>query len=420
MKHAYACGIDFGTTNSAIGIMGKGHETPCMIPIENDKITTPTALFFEDKKTQPLFGQRAVFHYINGTDGRFIRSIKRILGTELMDKFTLINEKPKKFDDLIRLFLGHLKTKAEQQIGEEITAAVIGRPVHFQDDDLAADDNAQNRLEMLAKNVGFKEVSFQYESIAAAFSHELLLQDEKLALVVDLGGGTSDFTIIRLGPKQAQKQNRKEDILSTSGIRIGGNDFDKALSLTTFMPEFGKGTSYGEKSLTCPAFLFSELSEWSKINFTYTQKNIQMVENIFNQSHAPDKIQRLLNLLEFEEAHRLLEVVERTKIDLTSNTQSKPIFESFKENIAFSANKKAFENSIADDVYKIEKSMKECLKQAKITPKDIDLVILTGGSCEIPFVQNTFKRVFPAAQFSEKEKMLSVGVGLTWAAKSYI
>ncbi len=405
------CGIDFGTTNSTIGVIKENR--PQMIKIEDNKITIPTALFFEEKKNHPLFGQAAINRYIQGDEGRFIRSIKRILGTDLMEKFTTINGKGRRFDELILLFLAHLKNNAEKISETTISSAVIGRPVHFQNDDPKADQAAEDKLRSIAQKVGFKNIIFQYEPIAAAFSHERFIQDEKLALVVDLGGGTSDFTIIRLGADYAKKTDRKDDILATSGVRIGGNDFDKALSMKSFMPQFGKGSTYGDKKLQCPLYLFSELSEWSKINFAYTPQNHNTVQNILYTAHEPEKIERLLDLLDFQEAHRLLQVVEDTKIDLTQQEIVSTYFSALSEKIYFDADKKSFEEVIKSDVDKIEKSMKECLELANLKADDINLVILTGGSCEIPYVAQTFKNLFPQAVFSEKEKLLSVGYGLT-------
>ncbi len=412
MTH-FSCGIDFGTTNSTIGILKNNQ--PQMVQLENDSVSMPTALFFEDKKKKPLYGKHAVDCYVNGTDGRFIRSIKRILGSDLMDKFTVINGKGVRFDDLIGLFLSRLKQTAESQIDSTIDTAVIGRPVHFQDNDVQADQKAEDRLKSIAQKIGFKHVSFQYEPIAAAFAHEQLLTSEKLALVVDIGGGTSDFTIIRIGPNLSQKVNRADDILATTGVRIGGNDLDKALNLNFFMPSFGKGSMYGAKSLICPNYLFADLSEWSLINFCYTPQNIQRVEDILLTAHEPIKIQRLLDLLEFQEAHRLLKLAEDAKIDLTKNHTTQQRFDNFNSVILFDVSQNDFEKVIAYDVEKIERCMKECLTQAHLSADKIDLLILTGGSCEVPYVQKAFRRLFPTAQFSDKEKMLSVGYGLTYA-----
>lgn len=409
------CGIDFGTTNSTIGVVVDN--CPVMIQLEKDKPFIPTALFFEEKNDFPLFGQEAIDKYINGEDGRFIRSIKRILGADLMEKFTAINGRGRRFDELIALFLKHLKSKAEYDCQCEISSAVIGRPVHFQDNDDLADVSAENKLHQIAEKIGFKNIVFQYEPIAAAFSHEKDLTDEKLALVVDLGGGTSDFTIIRIGPKLAVKTQRKDDILATSGVRIGGNDFDKALSLESFMPEFGRGTTYGMKKLQCPMYLFSDLSEWSRINFAYTQKNISVIQDVLYASNEPEKIKRLADLVEYQEAHRLLQVVENAKIALTKTNKIQTSFNAFKEIIPFYVDRKSFEEAIQENVSKIEKSMKECLHNADLSSDKIDLVILTGGSCEIPVIQQLFKHLFPEAIFSEKEKLLSVGFGLTEAAR---
>lgn len=409
----FSCGIDFGTTNSTIGVLLNNQ--PKMVQLETNSISMPTALFFEDKKKVPLYGKSAIEYYTNGADGRLIRSIKRILGSELMDKFTVINGKGVRFDELIGLFLYHLKEKAESQLDLDIDTAVIGRPVHFQDNDTQSDSKAEDKLKTIAQKIGFKHVSFQYEPIAAAFSHEQFLTSEKLALVVDIGGGTSDFTIIRIGPDLSRKVNRSDDILATTGVRIGGNDLDKALNFNFFMPSFGRGTTYGEKSLVCPNYLFSDLSEWSLINFCYTPQNIQRVENILLTAHEPIKVQRLLDLLEFQEAHRLLKLAEDAKIDLTKTHLTRQRFDNFNMVVRFEIDQNSFETAICHDVDKIEKCMQKCLTDAQITADKIDLLILTGGSCEVPYIQKTFRRLFPSAQFSDREKMLSVGYGLTYA-----
>ncbi len=406
-----ACGIDFGTTNSTIGVVYQNQ--PLMIRMEGEKTAIPTALFFEEKNPHPLFGQQAINRYISGDDGRFIRSIKRILGTDLMDKFTTINGKGRRFEELILLFLSHLKNKAQETTSSDLTSVVLGRPVHFQDNDEAADKKAEDKLKEIARKAGFKNVIFQYEPIAAAFSHEKRIQGEKLAIVIDLGGGTSDFTVIRLGSTHAGRADRKEDILSTTGLRVGGNDFDRVLSMDAFMPAFGKGTTYGKKHLPCPNHLFAELSEWSKINFAYTPHNKAIVQNILYEADDVEKIERLSDLMTFQEAHRLLQVVETAKIHLTNQPDVDAFFDAFRERISFKANRVFFEDAIKNDVQKIENSMKECLVLAGLNANDIHLVILTGGSCEIPFVARTFRNLFPNATFSEKEKLLSVGYGLT-------
>src|SRR5262249_20081848 len=154
--------------------------------------------------------------------------------------------------------------------GQEIAAVVHGRPVRFVDDDDAADAKAQQVLETIAKRVGFRDVAFVYEPIAAAHHYEQTVKDEELALIADIGGGTSDFSVIRYGRQQRGRADRSKDVLANAGVRVGGTDFDAALSLATVMPLLGLGTELIEKNLPMPNALYHELAAWPTINFVYT------------------------------------------------------------------------------------------------------------------------------------------------------
>lgn len=388
-----------------------------LMPLEKAYTTIPTALFFPKNNPHPMIGRHAIESYVNGAEGRFMRSIKRILGTDLMDKYTMVNGGALKFDDIIAMFLRHIKSVAEHQVGDEISSVVLGRPVHYQDNDASADSAAESKMRAIAQSVGFRDIVFQFEPIAGAFAHEQNLTTDKMALVVDLGGGTSDFTIIRIGPSYRNKMDRAADVLATGGIRIGGNDFDRNLSLASFMPAFGRGTTYGAKKLPVPAFIFSDLSEWSKINFTYTQKNIHMVMDVLRTSHDELRVKRLLSLLELQEAHRLLQVVEEAKIQLTSALETAPKFAELGEVLTFPTSAELFEAATQGEVDKITQAITDTLKLAGVQAAQIDMLILTGGTCEIPLVQRTVRKMFPDAMISDTAKMDSVGLGLTHMAR---
>lgn len=240
-----SCGIDFGTSNSSVALAKQGKIN--LVPVEQNHITIPSALFFERKGNVPHFGREAVDLFFSRKDGRFMRSLKRVLGTSLMKQGTSVNGKPMRFERIIGPFLQNLKDKADAFAGEELNHVVMGRPVHFIDNDPEGNNRAQNELKSIAEQVGFKYVEFQFEPIAAAFAHEIKIEGEKLAIVADLGGGTSDFTVIRLSNKFVGKADRASDILANTGVRVGGNDFDKDLSLAAVMPEIGYQTTYGER-----------------------------------------------------------------------------------------------------------------------------------------------------------------------------
>jgi len=171
-----------------------------------------------------------------------MRSLKSLLGTSLMDDFTEVMGRALPFRELLALFIGELKARAEQAAGQPFDSAVLGRPVYFVDDDPVADRLAQDTLAGIARATGLKHIEFQYEPIAAAFDYESQIRREELVLVVDIGGGTSDFALVRLGPQRAARPDRKDDILASGGVHIGGTDFDKHLSLAGVMPLLGLGS----------------------------------------------------------------------------------------------------------------------------------------------------------------------------------
>ena len=294
-----SCGIDFGTTNSAISVAIPG-EKPVLVPFKNGKNTMPTAIFYPaERGAEPLFGEDAIKAYIAGEKGRFMRSMKRVLGSNLMHTGTHINGSVMRFEQILGQFIDNLKKYAETFTGEKIENIIMGRPVHFRDGDNLGNQRAEDELRQIASSIGFKNIGFQFEPIAAAYAHEDKLQSEKLACVVDIGGGTLDFTIIKIGPKLKNKLNRTDDILSSTGVRIGGNDFDKDLSLKCFMPEFGFGTLGGGKSkydkilplATSPYFT---LSEWSSVNSMYVPKEINFAKKMLYNAQEPQKVKRLV------------------------------------------------------------------------------------------------------------------------------
>lgn len=413
---AISAGIDFGTTNSTIAVAGR-KDYPELVRLSNHKVTIPSTIFYPIDQPQALFGEEADSAYLIGQEGRFMRSLKRVLGTDLMSAGTTINGKTRKFENILSQFIGNLKTQAENFAGTSITKVVMGRPVHFRDNDASGDLKAENELRNIAQSVGFTEIYFQYEPIAAAFAHENKLTSEVLACVVDIGGGTSDFTIIRLGPNLANKKERADDILASTGVRIGGNDFDKDLSLKCFMPAFGYQSTYGEKNLFVPSSQYFELAEWSKVNTAYNYKNLKIINEVLACAHQPDLYSRLKDILLKETGHKILHEVEQAKINLTSEDEiiAKLAYISGEPEIL--AKKTDFEQSIHGDVYKISASLALCLQNAGVKAEEIGLVVLTGGSTEIPLVAKTMHQLFPQATFSAENKLASVGLGLAFDSR---
>lgn len=415
---SYVAGIDFGTSNSSAAITNGN--TPRMVDVENGRNTIPTALYFPEKSSEVFYGRTAQQKYVDSeTGGRFMRSMKRILGTPLMDSSTQINGHMVKFDDIIGAFVSYMKQKIDASANENVESVVMGRPVHFRDNDPAADDKAQQELERIARKAGFKNVCFQYEPIAAAFAHEQKINSEKLACVIDIGGGTSDFTVIRLSPENRNKADRTKDVLANTGVRIGGNDFDKNLSLNAFMPVLGMGTDYKVygKVLSIPNSIYINLSTWNQVNDVYNYKTLNLVKGYQTWALEPEKLARLYQVVQNRLGHINLNYVEKAKIALSKDLSVENVLDFLSDKPSVQITREEFNNSISNDVEKIEKFLSECILQAGVKNEDIDLVILTGGSTEVPRVSEIATKFFPNAEVSAGDKLSSVGMGLAYDAR---
>lgn len=410
------CGIDFGTSNSAIAIARDGQVM--LAPVEGDATTLPSAMFFP-RNSKPLYGRIAQQTFFDGHEGRFMRSLKRMLGTELMNWGTMVNDRPRRFDDLIGGFIAHLKAAGEAASGEPLDTVVIGRPVHFVDGDAGADYAAQEQLTRIAQAAGFKQIGFQYEPIAAAFAHEQKLATEKLALVADIGGGTSDFTVIRIGGNHAGKNDRSDDILGNSGIRTGGNDFDKSLSLAQFMPALGYGGSYGTRNLHFPRAPFHDLSEWSKVNFVYAPKTVAELRDASKEAHDRAAAARLMHVLEDELGHRLLASVEDSKIALSSAPNTRADLEFIAADFGIDVTHDHFIGAVDTHIDDITTSLRECLAHAGVSADQIELCVLTGGPTAMPSLAQAVINQLPQAHISDDNKLSSVATGLGHAAERF-
>ena len=192
------CGLDFGTSNSTIGIVK--NNVSQLVPLEADRFIMRSAIFCDAEQKRWVFGQEGINHYLEGGPGRLMMALKSVLGSSLMNDKTFIFNEFVSFSQILGHFIKHLKMKAENAAGQELTQVVLGRPVRFHDTDIKQDKLAQDTMESIARSLGFKDVSFQYEPIAAAMTYETTIKKEQLALIVDMGGGTSDFTdVVTLG-----------------------------------------------------------------------------------------------------------------------------------------------------------------------------------------------------------------------------
>ena len=411
-----ACGLDFGTSNSAIGLMRRGE--PTLAPVEGDETLIPSAVFFDyETKGRVLFGADAIDTYVGHHDGRLMRALKSILGSPLIDEKTALGSRMVALTEVVEIFVRHLKAKAEAFAGEEITSVVHGRPVCFVENDDAADAKAERVLAGIANRVGFREVAFVYEPIAAAYNYEETATQEEVVLIADIGGGTSDFTVIRIGPERRALPDRSRDILANGGVRIGGTDFDSLLSLNTVMPLLGLGTSLIEKNLPMPNSLYFELATWPTINFTYTFQNERMLLELIAGSREPEKIARLLKVIRARLGHRIAFAVENTKIELSESSDAIVALNFIEGELAARATRERFDRAIASRTERLHTTAAKCINDAGLRRDAIQTIFFTGGSSRVPAVRDAIARAAPSARIATGSDFLSVALGLTREAQ---
>jgi hypothetical chaperone protein len=405
-----ACGIDFGTSNSSVALCDdKGAR---LLPLQDGATAIPTALFFSFDDNSTTFGREAMQRYIDRDEGRLLRSIKSLLGTELYEEETQIKNRRYSFSEIIAAFLVFLRKRATAELGRAPTEVVIGRPAFFVDDNPVADAKAQKQLAAAAKSAGFKTVEFQFEPIAAALHYEQSVKAEEIALVADIGGGTSDFSVVRVSPERAKQVDRRSDILAYNGVHIGGTDFDRALSMATLMPFFGLHSKLTMKGLEAPSWYFSDLATWHRVNMLYDNKVFTQIRTVLRDSAEPEKIERLLRVLDLRMGHALLARIERAKIDLSGQTSATVPLADIAAGLALKVQRGQFETAITDGLEQIEGRVRAIIGLAGIKATDVRTVFLTGGTSGVPAVRAAITRAVPSATLVAGDAFGSVAAGL--------
>jgi hypothetical chaperone protein len=406
---ANACGVDFGTSNSTVGWIRPGQ--PSLLALEDGKATLPSVVFFNADDEQVRYGRAALADYLEGYEGRLMRSLKSLLGTSLMDGQTEVAGRALPFRQLLSHFIGELRRRAQQQAGREFTSAVLGRPVFFVDDDPQADRLAEDTLAEIARAAGFREIGFQYEPIAAAFDYESRIEREELVLIADIGGGTSDFSLVRLGPQRSKRAERRDDILATGGVHIGGTDFDKYLSLASVMPLLGHGSAL-LSGAPVPSSYYFNLATWHTINQAYTRKSIAQLADLARDAAEPDKLARLRNLIDDRAGHWLAMQVEDAKIRLSADAIVELDLERLSPPERLQIGRAAFESAIAGLVDQVGATVQRLLGEAGVSAEQVDTVFFTGGSSGVAALRERIAAIVPDARRVEGDLFGSIGAGL--------
>jgi len=291
-----------------------------------------------------------------------------------------------------------------------LRAVVHGRPVHFVDNAEDADRKAEATLRAIAREIGFDEVTFQFEPIAAALDYERQISSEQVALIADIGGGTSDFSIVRLGPQRHGKVDRAEDILANDGVRIGGTDFDRELSLRVVMPLFGFGSAMKRAGLEVPSRYFHDLATWSNINRMYEPKVMAELRQVRQEALKPKLLDRLERVLTEQRGHTLAMEVEGAKIALSDHSEASIPLQWVAPGLSAGIGRA---DLVGHTRQRIAARIKLCLGQAELKAENIDAVFLTGGSVRLAHVREAITAAVPAARVVEGDTFGAVGKGLT-------
>jgi hypothetical chaperone protein len=406
---AIACGVDFGTSNSTVGWVRPGH--PVMLGLEEGKTTLPSVVFFNADDDEVTYGRAALADYLAGYEGRLMRSMKSLLGTSLIDGQTEVGGRALPFRMLLAQFIGELKKRSERAAGREFTSAVFGRPVYFIDDSKDNDKLAEDTLAEVARSVGFKDIAFQFEPIAAAFDYESQIDREELVLIADIGGGTSDFSLVRLSPERAKKAERRDDILANGGVHIGGTDFDKYLSLSSIMPLLGYGSRLRNNS-EVPSSYFFNLATWHTINQVYTKKMWTQLSDLIRDSAEQEKLGRLQRLIDERAGHWLAMKAEEGKIALSADAVVQLELDRLAPPVTLELRRDLFDGAIDHLVGSVETTVQNLLRDAGVTPQDVDTVFFTGGSSGVRKLRERIGAVLPAARKVEGDLFGSIGAGL--------
>ncbi|KVD70159.1 heat-shock protein [Burkholderia sp. ABCPW 14] len=407
------CAIDFGTSNSAVALPRDGGAPGMRLaPVEGEHLTLPTAIFFNTDEGAREYGRSALASYVDGFDGRLMRSMKSILGSPLAETTTDLGDGSAiAYTDIIALFLMHLKQKAEACAGGAIGRAVLGRPVFFVDDDPRADRLAEQQLEAAAHAVGLTEVQFQYEPIAAAFDYESRQDAERLVLVADIGGGTSDFSLVRVGPERMRRLERKDDVLAHHGVHVAGTDYDRRVELSAVLSAFGY-RAFDPEGRELPNRVYFDLATWHLINTVYTPKRIGELKLMKHLYTDVRHFERLLRVVEQRLGHALAARAEEAKIGVSAGGETMIDLNDVEEDLQIAFDADQLIDASRDETARIVDAARETVRLAGIAPHDVDALYFTGGSTGLAFLSGALAATFQDAQPVYGDRLASVATGL--------
>jgi hypothetical chaperone protein len=423
-----AIGVDFGTTNSSIACVdNSGNVMLARFPYLGDLTDSYRSLLYLQRMKEggrnnlkSWSGPEGIEHYLSAdVKGRLIQSLKSFLtsrtlhGTEVFGRrYTL--------EDLIARILRDLREKAEHQFGIDIRSAVVGRPVHFAGAERDEDDRyAEGRLRLAFESAGYESVEFEMEPVAAAHYYESTLDHDELILIGDFGGGTSDFSLVHVGPTIRQRGRVAGDIIGNAGVGIAGDAFDAKIIRHLVSPALGAGSQLRslDKILTVPSWVYIKLERWHHLSLLRAKDVLDMLSGVHAQSLEPEKIGALIRFIKEDLGFHLHRAVQKIKSDLSNDPAAAFRFSDGFVDLAAVVERPSFEEWISEELEQIATCVDGLLGLSGVHPKDVDMVFLTGGSSFVPAVRKIFEERFGEKRIRGGNEFTSVARGLALKAR---
>jgi hypothetical chaperone protein len=433
-----AVGFDFGTTNSSVALIdGDAQVQLASFPsLGGETQSFRSVLYLEQaktaagagagpKRTHAFTGPAAIERYLQAEEkGRLIQSLKSHLSSRTLTGTEVFGRRYK-LEDLISRILTDLRKHASHQFDKPIRYAIVGRPVRFVGAETTEDDDfAVTRLREAFMLAGFEHVDFELEPVAAACAYESTLDHDELILIGDFGGGTSDFSLLRVGPEVRRRGRTPNDLLGNSGVGLAGDAFDARIVRKLVSPALGSNSearSLNKLLPAVPAWIYANLERWHYLSFLRTNNVREILKSARIRALEPEKIQALITLIDEDLGYQLHQAVQQVKFELSRSSTAE--FR-FREGLAshpsmdlrIPVTRAEFEKWIASDLEAIETSIDSLLKTSGIHPRAVDRVFLTGGSSFVPAVRRIFETRFGHHRIRAGNEFTSVAHGLALRA----
>ena len=425
-----AVGIDFGTTNSSVAMV-RGDAQVDLVRFaarDGETLSSRSVLYLEKikdaggvRRTHSWTGPSAIEHYLDAEEkGRLIQSLKSYLPSRTLTG-TGIFGRQYKFEDLVGRILSDLREQAERQFGRPIRHAMVGRPVRFVGAETEEDDAfAEQRLRAAFTQAGFESVDLELEPVAAAYSYQATLDHDELILIGDFGGGTSDFSLLRVGPGVRRQVGLPQDVLGNSGVRLAGDSFDARVVRKLVSPALGSDSyarSMNKILPAVPAWIYANLERWHYLSFLRTHEVTEILRSARLRALEPEKIKALSALIEEDLGYQLHRAVQKVKFELSHAESAVFHFRDGSMDLQIPVTRAEFEGWIGEELHTIERSIDSLLQSSGVSAGDIDRVFLTGGSSFVPAVRRIFVHRFGEERIRSGNEFTSVAHGLALRAQ---